>query len=222
MPKELFQNLASADLKTQQNTKKIDIAYVSENTSIIDLALEAGLDLLEQTGGDYICLCPFHDDRDTPSLRIYTVTNTWHCFGCNAGSSVFDFIMHQESIGFQEALMTLAARVGYDGTYVLRDIKTGTEGEKFSSIKLKIELAFLKKYIYYIDKKKNFAKSKEEMKILYNTVEKFWSWYDEIQIVFDTKVWAGLDAVTLEDKMYEFYTHALNHLNVLDEENRND
>lgn len=31
--------------------------------------------------------CPFHDDKD-PSLKIYTTTNTFNCFGCGKASSV--------------------------------------------------------------------------------------------------------------------------------------
>jgi len=37
-------------------------------------------------------LCPFHNER-TPSFTIYPKTNSFNCFGCDAGGSVIDFAM---------------------------------------------------------------------------------------------------------------------------------
>ena len=37
-------------------------------------------------------LCPFHNER-TPSFTIYPKTNSFKCFGCDAGGSVIDFAM---------------------------------------------------------------------------------------------------------------------------------
>ena len=40
-------------------------------------------------------LCPFHNEK-TPSLSVNLDMNLWHCFGCQKGGSVIDFIaMHQ-------------------------------------------------------------------------------------------------------------------------------
>ncbi|MBK8644102.1 MAG: toprim domain-containing protein [Saprospiraceae bacterium] len=52
--------------------------------------------------------CPFHDDK-TPSMQIYTKTNTAYCFSSNCrthGKSldVIDFIMYKESITKHEAI----------------------------------------------------------------------------------------------------------------------
>ncbi|MBK7303510.1 MAG: toprim domain-containing protein [Saprospiraceae bacterium] len=52
--------------------------------------------------------CPFHDDK-TPSMQIYTKTNTAYCFSSNCrthGKSldVIDFIMFKESITKHEAI----------------------------------------------------------------------------------------------------------------------
>nr|WP_321485491.1 CHC2 zinc finger domain-containing protein [uncultured Draconibacterium sp.] len=35
--------------------------------------------------------CPFHED-DQPSLKIYTETNTFNCFGCNTNGDAIEFI----------------------------------------------------------------------------------------------------------------------------------
>ncbi len=40
--------------------------------------------------------CPFHNDED-PSLKIYTDTNTFNCFGCGAAGDVIEFIERYEA-----------------------------------------------------------------------------------------------------------------------------
>ena len=42
--------------------------------------------------------CPFHED-DQPSLKIYTETNTFNCFGCNANGDAIEFIQRKENLG---------------------------------------------------------------------------------------------------------------------------
>lgn len=37
--------------------------------------------------------CPFHQGDHTASLKIYAGDRGWHCFGCNSGGSVIDFVM---------------------------------------------------------------------------------------------------------------------------------
>lgn len=186
-----------------------------EHTSVIELALEAGLDLIEQVGGDYICLCPFHNDYETPSMRIYTDTNTWYCFGCQQGSSVFDFTMLTDGSTFQEALYVLASKVGYEGTYTLKTIRVDRETEKFSLVREKIELAILRKYLYLYRNKKTLGTIDEST---YSMINKFWTWYDKAQTLFNRKVWEGTQPNVLESKLYEFYSRALQELDFLDEE----
>jgi len=48
--------------------------------------------------------CPFHDDG-TPSMKIYTLTNTFHCFGCGKNGDVIDFIMYTEQCTKHEAIL---------------------------------------------------------------------------------------------------------------------
>src|SRR5580700_3983746 len=62
-----------------------------------------------------IC-CPFHDDK-TPSLQIYTITNTWTCFSsnCTAGSGdQIDFIMRYEKLSKHDAIMKAKLLTGYN------------------------------------------------------------------------------------------------------------
>ena len=58
--------------------------------------LDAELDL-KRSGKVYKALCPFHDER-TPSFTLYPKEQTFHCFGCQQGGTVIDYIMLRENI----------------------------------------------------------------------------------------------------------------------------
>lgn len=59
---------------------------------------------IERTSGDKkICFCPFHDDKNTPNLTIYPLTNSWFCYGCNIGGGPVEFLMEMEGITKEEA-----------------------------------------------------------------------------------------------------------------------
>ena len=34
---------------------------------------------LKESGDRYVCLCPFHNDKNTPNLTIYPKTNSFYC-----------------------------------------------------------------------------------------------------------------------------------------------
>ena len=73
----------------------------------IDQVIGAYIEL--KRAGRYLRgLCPFHPDRDTPSLVVYIQDQRWHCFGaCGEGGDVFKFVMKIENIPFKEALARL-------------------------------------------------------------------------------------------------------------------
>ncbi len=50
--------------------------------------------------------CPFHNEK-TPSLRVYTDTNTFYCFGCGTGGDVISFIAHLFKLDFSGSLLRL-------------------------------------------------------------------------------------------------------------------
>jgi hypothetical protein len=58
---------------------------------------------LERYGSLYKMLCPFHNDKKTPSFTVTPSKNLFNCFGCDAGGSVIDFIMSQENLQFSKA-----------------------------------------------------------------------------------------------------------------------
>lgn len=47
--------------------------------------------------------CPFHED-DKPSLKVYSNTNTFNCFGCDANGDVIEFIQKKEQCSKHAAL----------------------------------------------------------------------------------------------------------------------
>lgn len=64
---------------------------------------------LHRKGNLYYCCCPFHNNDDTPSLCIYPDSQTWHCYGCGAGRSIYDWIMQKDDISFQEAVEKISS-----------------------------------------------------------------------------------------------------------------
>lgn len=47
--------------------------------------------------------CPFHEDKD-PSLKVYTNTNTFNCFGCGKAGDQIEFIQLKEKCSKHEAI----------------------------------------------------------------------------------------------------------------------
>jgi DNA primase len=77
--------------------------------SELDLASvirESGVELVPR-GQDLVGHCPFHDDSD-PSFVVTPSKGLWHCFGCSAGGSVFDYVMQSQKLDFAGALRLLA------------------------------------------------------------------------------------------------------------------
>ncbi len=66
---------------------------------------------LKRAGANFKALCPFHQEK-TPSFHVNPQRQTFHCFGCGVGGSVFRFVMEYEHVDFPSAVRKLAARVG--------------------------------------------------------------------------------------------------------------
>jgi len=66
---------------------------------------------IKRAGANFKALCPFHQEK-TPSFHVSPQRQTFHCFGCGVGGSVFRFVMEYEHVDFPSAVRKLAARVG--------------------------------------------------------------------------------------------------------------
>jgi DNA primase len=66
---------------------------------------------LRRAGRNFVGLCPFHNEK-TPSFTVNPERGFFHCFGCGAGGTIFDFMIKVEGLTFPEALQSLATRYG--------------------------------------------------------------------------------------------------------------
>lgn len=66
---------------------------------------------LKRAGATFRALCPFHKEK-TPSFHVNPHRQSFKCFGCGAGGSVFRFVMDYENLDFPSAVRRLAERAG--------------------------------------------------------------------------------------------------------------
>ncbi len=66
---------------------------------------------LVKRGREHLGLCPFHNEK-TPSFTVNEEKEFYHCFGCGAHGTAFDFVMQTEGLGFPEAVERLAGEAG--------------------------------------------------------------------------------------------------------------
>ena len=87
-----------ADAELERLKREVSLARLIEGQGIV---------LISQ-GKDLACRCPWHEGDDTPSCIISPKTNLWHCFGCDAGGSVIDWVMRLHRVSFRHACELLA------------------------------------------------------------------------------------------------------------------
>lgn len=69
---------------------------------------------LKKNGHNYKGLCPFHNDRNTPSLHISEQKGLYHCFSCGAGGNVLTFLKEYNKLDFIDSIKLLGEKVGID------------------------------------------------------------------------------------------------------------
>ncbi|MBK9943415.1 MAG: DNA primase [Kouleothrix sp.] len=67
---------------------------------------------LRKSGRNFVGFCPFHPNSKSPAFYVFPETQSYHCFGCKASGTVFDFLMQREGLDFKSALEQLAQRAG--------------------------------------------------------------------------------------------------------------
>lgn len=78
---------------------------IAQRAQIEEVVSSYGVELRNLTA-----LCPLPDHKDTrKSFHVKPDASTWHCFGCNQGGSVFDFVMLMDGLEFTGARDKLAA-----------------------------------------------------------------------------------------------------------------
>ena len=53
-----------------------------------------GVDIIAETGNDFLCLCPFHGNRNTPSFSVSKERGAFICFNpsCGESGSIIDIV----------------------------------------------------------------------------------------------------------------------------------
>jgi DNA primase len=78
---------------------------LKDEISVQRLIEASGVEL-KKLGKDWAGKCPFHAD-DTASLVITPSKNLWHCFGCQVGGGVVDWVMKLRGVSFRHAVELL-------------------------------------------------------------------------------------------------------------------
>lgn len=114
---------------------------------------------LRKKGPEHHGLCPFHQEK-TPSFTVNNAKEFYHCFGCGAHGSVFDFFMHQHHLTFLEAVQKAAEMAGIS----LPAIQSSTtpEAEKEKQILLQI----LEKACQFFEKRLRTPQGQEALQYL--------------------------------------------------------
>jgi DNA primase len=93
---------------------------------------------LKRAGSEFRALCPFHQEK-TPSFYVNPAKQSFYCFGCGAGGSVFQFLMQYENVDFPEAARRLASRAGI---VIVEEEFSAEEEERLSRRKRLLRLHF--------------------------------------------------------------------------------
>jgi DNA primase len=84
------------------NNRRRQDNTVSYNASQVEGVLrEIGLDIVNETGNDFLCYCPFHGNRYTPSFSVSKVYGEYLCFNasCSQHGSLVELVKSQTKKG---------------------------------------------------------------------------------------------------------------------------
>ncbi|GBO50270.1 toprim domain-containing protein [Pectobacterium parmentieri] len=87
-----------------------ELQHLKAAVSLVEVVRGQGRKVVKR-GKDFVVLCPFHQEN-TPSCVISPEKNLYHCFGCDAGGSVLDWVMQTESLSLPHAVDKLRGELG--------------------------------------------------------------------------------------------------------------
>lgn len=87
-----------------------ELQHLKAAVPLVAVVKQQGRQMFKK-GKDFTVLCPFHDEK-TPSCVISPAKNLYHCFGCDAGGSVLDWVMHTEKLSLRKAVERLRGELG--------------------------------------------------------------------------------------------------------------
>lgn len=93
---------------------RIPPSFIDQLLLQVDIAELIGKYIpLKQRGREFLACCPFHNEK-TPSFKINSEKQIYHCFGCGAGGNAISFLMEHQHLSFVEAVEALALDRGVD------------------------------------------------------------------------------------------------------------
>jgi len=84
----------------------VNFKDIKEKVSIEDLLSHYNLiEDLRRKGKELIGYCPIHDKNhyNKNSFSVNTEKNIWHCFSCDAGGNILDFVAFMEDVDIRQA-----------------------------------------------------------------------------------------------------------------------
>ncbi|MCO7262635.1 CHC2 zinc finger domain-containing protein [Dickeya zeae] len=87
-----------------------ELQHLKAAVSLVEVVRAQGRKVVKR-GKDVVVLCPFHQEN-TPSCVISPEKNLYHCFGCDAGGSVLDWVMKTEGLSLSRAVDRLRHEAG--------------------------------------------------------------------------------------------------------------
>lgn len=67
---------------------------------------------LKKAGHNHKGFCPFHNDKNNPSLSVSDEKGLYHCFSCGAGGNALTFMKEYHKLDFIDAVKELGTFVG--------------------------------------------------------------------------------------------------------------
>lgn len=90
-----------------------EFIYSLRQANPIEDVIRSYVSLKRSGSRNFVCSCPFHSEK-SPSCTVFVDTQSFYCFGCQAGGDVISFIMKIENLTFMEAVKLLAERAGME------------------------------------------------------------------------------------------------------------
>lgn len=84
---------------------------IKNTVDLKDYLESTGIHFKSQSGGSWLALCPFHNEK-TPSFRVSSTYQTYRCFGCGANGDIFTYVQEKEQLNWKETVTYIADENG--------------------------------------------------------------------------------------------------------------
>ena len=91
------------------DTANQSIDEIKRNNPLLDWFKSKGIELKPGGNGQYMGLCPFHDDHN-PSLSVNADKNIFKCFGCGKSGTIIDAVSYFDNLSTGEAIRKLQGK----------------------------------------------------------------------------------------------------------------